>query len=111
VQSVAQCVAMIINFIKEKYEAKEIPLEKIFPMQEINVHKELMKERILEKFGEEIEYEDDDQLYFHLPREGTVIKLSLILGADEITVPILRLEWNKSTFYIEEKYEEVNPEI
>ena len=81
--------------------------ETIVPWDEINKHAEKLLPRILETY-KGIEYSEDHQIVFNLPQKGTSMEVDLVVGADEVRVPILNLGWNKSEFYVLELYEELN---
>lgn len=74
----------------------------ILPWKEIDAHKENMAEAIREK--EELEYEEDVDLWFQLPRKGTSMEVSISMGANEIEAPMMKLSWDKEKFSVEAKY-------
>lgn len=81
-------------------------LDVIFPMEEIEAHRKAQLPRIIAEYP--VDYPEDSQLIYNFPQKGTGMQVDLVVGADEITVPLLKLGWNKSSFYVEEKFQEIN---
>lgn len=88
-------------------EIAEIKPDLIMPMGEITTHQNLMHTKALEKYPD-LDYAEDCQLVFNLPQKGTSIEVDIVIGADEVQVPILQLGWNKSTFFVNELYESID---
>lgn len=81
--------------------------DELFPMAEMRKHQEVMYQKGLKKYGD-FDYSEDNQLHYIFPQKGTSMEVNLILGADEIEYPILKLGWNKTNFYIEELYHQIS---
>lgn len=98
----------IFNFYKGlEAEIVAYPQDKLFPLVAINRHSEEMLVQILEKYP--VDYPEDSQLIYNFPQEGTGMRVDLNIGADEIQVPIIRLEWDRSIFYVAEFLDDPNP--
>ena len=98
----------LFNFYKGRgSEIKEYEQEKLFPLEAMNRHTEEMTVKILEKYP--VDYSEDAQWVFNFPQKGTGMIVDLVLGADEIQVPILRLTWDKSKFNVTEFLKDPNP--
>jgi hypothetical protein len=86
-------------------EIKQIEYTEILPIQEIE---NMLTERHQEILNREIEigfdYPEDVQVYYRFPKKGTSMEVDIIVGADELQEPLLKLSWNKSKFSIEKKY-------
>lgn len=78
----------------------------LFPYEEMKTHQEVMYQKGLEKFGD-FEYSEDQQLRYIFPQKGTSMDVHLILGADDIEYPIMKLGWNKTNFFVEDLYHEI----
>lgn len=76
------------------------------PLDEIEAHKEKMVPKIIAEYP--VDYPEDSQLVFNFPQKGTSMQVDVVVGADEIRVPLLKLAWDKSVFSVEEFYEEIN---
>lgn len=77
----------------------------IFPMEAIELHQKRMVPKIITKYP--VEYPEDSQLVFNFPRKGTGMRVDVVVGADEVRVPILQLAWDKSTFTISELFSKI----
>lgn len=88
---------------KEDYE---LALEQPFPVEEMDTHIEKMYKKGTEKYPD-LEYAEDYQVRYVFPQQGTSMAVNLILGADEIEYPIIKLGWNKTNFFVEELYHEI----
>lgn len=87
-------------------EYEKASMAQLFPMAEMDDHAEVMHKKILDKF-EYFDYPNDKTYIFIFPQKGTSMEVELMVGADEIQVPILRLSWDGGRFSIEKKYTEV----
>ena len=95
------------NFYEqEKGEGEEVT-ESVLPMKEISAHQEKLHQRINEKYTD-IEYPQDSQLRFFLPQSGTSMMVNIVVGADEVEFPLLKLKWNKKQFLVDEYYDDIN---
>ncbi|NOQ72891.1 MAG: hypothetical protein GQ574_12860 [Crocinitomix sp.] len=86
----------------------EYTQDELFPLDAMNKHMDLMADIINEKYP--VEYPEDRQLVYRFPQKGTGMQVDLVLGADEIQVPILKLAWNKTLFTVAEFLKEGEPE-
>lgn len=78
----------------------------LFPLQEMNEHKEAMIKKALVRHPT-IEYHEDSQLIYNMPVNGTGMRVDLVLGADELRIPLLFLSWDGSAFSLKTKYTKV----
>lgn len=76
----------------------------LIPWKEIDAHRDKMMPKIMELYGGGLDYPEDDQYVFIFPQKGTSMQVDLLLGADEVQLPLLKLKWNKEFFSIEERY-------
>ncbi|MFT5821724.1 MAG: hypothetical protein ACI8ZM_002978 [Crocinitomix sp.] len=81
-------------------EIEEYPQDKLFPLDAMNKHMNLMADIVIEKHP--VEYAEDRQLVYRFPQKGTGMQVDVVLGADEIQFPILKLAWNKTLFTVAE---------
>jgi hypothetical protein len=77
----------------------------VIPVDEINKQRDLLKPKIIDKYGEP-EY-PDYVFYYNLPQKGTAMDVYLVIGADDMTVKVCEMSWNKKEFTIEKLYNEV----
>lgn len=94
-------------YICEQEKTKKVNMQEMFPMDEMHEHRDMMREKALEKW--ELDYPEDFAYIYKFPQKGTSMQVDMMLGADEIHVPILKLSWNKEKFSIEELYTDLNP--
>lgn len=80
--------------------------EDILPMKSIEEHQAKVYKLVIEKYPD-LEYPDDQQLRLFIPQGGTSMKVNLVVGADEVEVPLLKLAWDKQRFFVEALYENV----
>lgn len=78
----------------------------VLPLEEMAIHEEKLLKKVLEKYPD-LEYPEDHGPKYSFPRKGTSMTVDLLVGADEIQIPMLKLSWNKMKFEIDEYYEEV----
>lgn len=78
----------------------------LVPLTEIEEHKKGIIPKIIEAYP--VDYPEDDQLVYNLPQKGTGMRVDVVVGADEIRVPILFLKWDGNSFSIHEKYTAIN---
>ena len=78
----------------------------IFPKKEMEAHKEKMHQKTLKEL-EHVDYPEDAQLRYYFPQKGTDMQVNLVIGADEVEVKLLILEWDKQQFSIKKKFEKV----
>jgi hypothetical protein len=96
------------NFYKGRgAEIAELAQDKLFPLDEMIAHQEEMTAKIIEKHP--VDYPEDSQLIFNFPQKGTGMTVDVNIGADEIQVPIIKLAWDKTKFYIDELLTDPNP--
>lgn len=97
------------NFYKGKGAEIEVYTQsEIFPLDAMNKHMNEMVPKILEKYP--VDYPEDSQLIYRFPQKGTGMLVDVLIGADEIQVPILKLAWDKTRFNIDELLHDPNPE-
>jgi hypothetical protein len=101
----------VCGYVFEFYQCQNeetvlLDFQDILPVAEMDKHRNMMYEKILAEF-DWIEYPDDYQYIYNLPEKGTSMEVDLMVGADEVFVPILNLGWNKERFYIIELFDEV----
>lgn len=87
-------------------EMNEVSRATIFPMAQIDDHREVMHEKIKNNI-DYLDYPDDWQYIYRLPQKGTSMQVDLMVGPEEVTVPLVLLSWDKERFDIEEKYTEI----
>ncbi len=92
-------------FEQDKNNGIEVT-ESIIPLNSMDEHQEKVYELVLEKYPE-IEYPEDKQYRFFMPPHGTSMNVNLVVGADEVEVPLLQLGWDQSKFFIEALYETI----
>lgn len=86
-------------------EIQACDLKSIFPMDAIIAHQKKMVPEIIAEYP--VEYPEDSQLVFNFPRKGTGMRVDVVVGADEVRMPILQLAWNKSTFTISALFDKI----
>jgi len=77
----------------------------ILPIADLEVQRQLLYPKVIEAYP--VDYPDDSEIVYSFPQEGTSMDVDLIVGADEIRVKLAQLSWNKTKFFIEKTYEEV----
>ncbi|MBD3638726.1 MAG: hypothetical protein HUJ25_15340 [Crocinitomicaceae bacterium] len=83
---------------------------RLIPRMEIEDFGASLMPQILEEF-EAIEYKEDYQFYYNFPQQGTSMEVDIIVGADEVRIPIILLSWDKEKFSVEKKYTELYERI
>lgn len=90
-------------------DVRLVEFAEILPMGKIVTQQKNMYAKAIAKYGKtNIDYAEDQTLFFRFPQNGTSMEVDLIIGADEIQFPIMKLKWNKSFFEVEQKYTEVD---
>ncbi|UKN02897.1 hypothetical protein K6119_05135 [Paracrocinitomix mangrovi] len=79
----------------------------LIPRMEVEDYGASLMPKILEKY-EGIEYQEDYQFFYNFPQKGTSMEVDIIVGADEVRIPIMMLSWDKKKFSVKEKYTELN---
>lgn len=77
----------------------------IMPMDEILAHMYKIQDKVQAKY--EVEYEDSAELLFQLPQKGTSMEVWISMDANTWEFPIVLLEWDKKSFSIAEKYNDI----
>ena len=88
-----------------KGEGSEVTQE-ILPNDEIEKHR-LKIHNLIKDSYENLDNPEDSQLHFFLPQKGTSMLVNIVVGADEVDVPLLKLKWNKKQFLIDEVYDDI----
>jgi hypothetical protein len=88
------------NLINDNAESE------VLPMDEISTHKEKMYKMILDTYPN-LEYPDDVQLRFNIPSSTTSMRVDIIVGSEEVELPLLNLSWDKEKFSVQEYYEDI----
>ncbi len=86
---------------------QEIPENNIMPVDELNTHVEDLLPEILEKYP--VDYPEDHSLVYNIPNAGTYMTVDLMVGADEVMIPVAKLSWDKEKFSISEKLSDLTP--
>ena len=84
----------------------EISRAVIFPMEQLDDHREVMHEKIKTEF-EGMDYPEDWQYIYRFPQKGTSMQVDLMVGAEEVVIPLVMLSWDKERFSVSEIYKEI----
>lgn len=81
--------------------------EDVLPFRDIDAQKEKLMEKVLIKYPD-IEYPEEYSALYKFPRKGTSMSVDLLVGADEIQIPMLELSWDKMSFQVSNYYDDVD---